>query len=104
MSFAPAQRGGGLTEAKISESDFVENFQPRKHFVRAGEKCKRLTHGELQHFVNVAVPIAHVEHAGFESRSFAFVADQFDIREELHFHRNRSVALACFATAAGNVE
>ena len=39
-----------------------------------------------------------------EARAFAFVADQFDVGQELHLHRHRAVALAGFAAAAGNIE
>ena len=61
-------------------------------------------HGELQHFVNIFVAVAHFQHAALEARAAAFLADQLHVGEELHLHGDRAVALAGFAAAAGDVE
>src|SRR6202171_6868643 len=54
--------------------------------------------------MNILAAIADLEHPGLVTRSFALLADQLDVREELHLDRNRTVTLATVAAAAGNVE
>src|SRR5260370_17381741 len=54
--------------------------------------------------MNILAAIADLEHPGLVTRSFAFLADQLDVREKLHLHRNRTVSLASLAAAAWNVE
>src|SRR5579862_5161706 len=61
-------------------------------------------HGEVQDLVNILAAIAYIENLRLVASSFALFADQFDVGEELHFHRDRAVALAGFAAASGNVE
>ena len=68
------------------------------------KEVDRFAHGQLQNFVDVQTVVVDFENARLVARSFAFLADQFDIGEELHLHRDRAVALADFAAAAGNVE
>ena len=58
----------------------------------------------MQHFVNIFFAIADLEHAALEARAAAFLADQLDVGQELHLDRDRAVALASFAAAAGNIE
>src|SRR5690242_21039030 len=48
--------------------------------------------------------VLHFEDAALEARAAAFLADEFDVREKLHFDGDGAVALAGFAAAAGNVE
>src|ERR1700722_6934646 len=54
--------------------------------------------------MNVLAAVAGLEHLRLVTRAFAFFADQLNIGEELHFHRNRAVALAGFTPPSGNVE
>ena len=68
------------------------------------EERDGLVHGQLQHFVNVQPVVADVEDAALEARAFALVADQLDIGQKLHLHRDGAVALAGFAASARNVE
>ena len=104
LRLAAGKRGAGLPEPQIAEADFFEHAQPRGDFRMRGEKCERLAHGQLQHFVNVFLSVAHFEHAALVARAAAFLADQFDVGQEPHFHRHGAIALARFAAAAGNVE
>ena len=48
--------------------------------------------------------IANLQHLRLVARAFALLADQFDVRQELHLDRHCAVALAGFAAPAGNVE
>ena len=54
--------------------------------------------------MNVLALVANLEHLRLVARAFAFVADQFDVGEKLHFDGDRAIALAVLAAAAGNVE
>ena len=42
--------------------------------------------------MNVPAVIAHGENLRLIARAFALLADQFDIGQKLHFHRDRAVA------------
>ena len=63
-----------------------------------------LVDGQLQHFVHIQPVVADIEDAALEARAFAFVADQLDVGQKLHFDGDGAVALAGFAAAAGDVE
>src|SRR5579872_7393899 len=63
-----------------------------------------LAHREAENFVNILVTIAHFQNSALEASAAAFLADEFDIREELHLDRDRAIALAGFAAATGNIE
>ena len=54
--------------------------------------------------MNVLAVIADFQHLWLVTRALAFLADQFDVGQELHFHRDRAVTLAGLATSAGDVE
>ena len=73
-------------------------------FGTPGEEVQRFLDGQIQHFMNILAAIADLEDLRLVARAFAFFTDQLHVGEELHFHRNRTVALAGFATAAGNIE
>ena len=65
---------------------------------------ERLANGHLKHLVNVLTFIEDFQNAALVSGSLAVLADQFDIREKLHFDRYRSIPLARFAAACLEVE
>src|SRR5712691_1097921 len=94
----------GLPQAQVAQTHLFENSQLRSDLWNSRKKCQSLANRELQHLMNVLFPVAHFEHAAFKARPAAFFADQFDVRQELHFYRHDAFALACFAAAAGNVE
>src|ERR1035441_7427170 len=54
--------------------------------------------------MNVLAVIADFQNFRLVTHALAFFANQFNIGEELHFHGDRTVTLAAFATSAGNVE
>jgi hypothetical protein len=70
----------------------------------AVEKRDGLIDGQLQHFVDVQAVVADFEDAGLEAGALALLADQLDIGQKLHLHRDGAIALAGFAAPAGNVE
>src|SRR5690348_5648265 len=67
LGFAARQRGGGLTEAEITEANFVQNAQLRDNFRYAIEKGQRFARRKSQNFVNVFAPITNFEDAALET-------------------------------------
>src|SRR5437763_1023088 len=53
LGFPAGQRGGGLTETQIAETDLAQHSQLRNDFRDVGEKCERFANGHLQHVMNV---------------------------------------------------
>src|SRR5579862_5022500 len=100
LGFAAGKRGGGLAEAEIAEADFLEDAQLAGDLGKAGEEVQGFADGEVENFVNVLVAEAHFEDGALEARAAAFLADELDVGEELHFDGDGAVALAGFAAAA----
>src|SRR5215831_14065303 len=82
LRLAAGKSGAGLAEAKIAEADFFEDTQASDGFGMSGKKRDRFTDRHLQDVVNVFLAVADFEHAAFEARAVAFVADEFHVGEE----------------------
>ena len=54
--------------------------------------------------MNVQTLVSDVENAALETRSLTLFAQQFNVGQELHFHRDSAIALAILATSARDVE
>ena len=54
--------------------------------------------------MDILAAIAHLECLRFVTRSFTLFADQLNVGKELHFYRNRAIALAGFTAPPRNVE
>src|SRR5258708_2931628 len=54
--------------------------------------------------MNILAAVTNLQYLRFVARAFALFADEFNVRQKLHFDGNGSIALADFAAAAGNVE
>src|SRR5712671_105434 len=54
--------------------------------------------------MNILAPVSDFEHLRLVARPFALFANQFNVGEKLHLHRNRAVPLTGLAPAPGNVE
>src|SRR5271157_519438 len=104
LSLAAGKCGGGLAKPQIAETDLIQDAKLGDNLGDASEKRECFARGKLQNFVDVFAAITDIEHAGFETRAAALFADQFDIGEKLHFHRDRAIALTRLAAPAGDVE
>src|SRR5712692_1813459 len=104
LRFAPGKGRGGLPQAQISEADFVQYFQFGNDFRSIDEERQRLAYRELQNLMDVLVMIADFQHAALEARAAAFLTDELDVRQKLHLHGDRAVALARLAAPARYVE
>src|SRR5258708_4732722 len=54
--------------------------------------------------MNILAAVANLQYLRFVARAFALFADEFNVRQKLHFDGNSSIALARFTPAAGNIE
>src|ERR1700733_1423071 len=104
LRFASGERGGGLSKPQIAKAYLIKAAQFFREPWSFREKSQRLANREIQNLVNVLALVMDLQHLRLIARAFAFVADQLDVGEELHFDCDRAVALAIFAAAAGNVE
>src|SRR6266851_3407494 len=75
LRFTPGKRGGGLSQAQISEADFVQHFQFGNDLWSIDEKCQRLAHRELQNLMDVFVVVTDFQDAALEARAAAFRAE-----------------------------
>src|SRR5439155_22953522 len=71
---------------------------------RVREMVHCFANRRIERFVNILPAIPYFEHLGLETLPFALFANQFDIRQKLHFNHHSSVTLAGLATSAWNVE
>src|ERR1044071_6478286 len=104
LRFAPAQRCGRLSEAKITEANFFQHAQRVSNLGMAGEILERLAHGEVQDLMNVFAFIADVEDLRLVARALAIFTQEFHIGEELHFDGYGAIALACLTASARDIK
>ena len=104
LRFATRKRRGRLSQAQVTEPDFIEHAKFVCDFGRIRKVLHRFAHRHFEHFVNVLSAITNFQHLGLEPFSLALLAYQFDVSKKLHFYGDRSIPLACLATAARHVE
>src|ERR1041385_1070871 len=63
-----------------------------------------LAHRHAQNFVDAFPAILSIKHFGLEAHPLAVLADQFHIREKLHFNSYRAISLAGFAASTRHIE
>ena len=93
-----------MAQPKIAQADFIQHAQAIGNLVDIAEERDRFAHSHIQHVVNILAAITHVEDLLLETRAVAFFTDQFDVREKLHFHSYRAVALTNFAAPTRHIE
>src|SRR5439155_441360 len=71
---------------------------------RVREMVHCFANRHIDRFVNILPAIPYFEHLGLETFPFALFANQFDIRQKLHFNHHSPVTLAGLATSTWNVE
>ena len=104
LRFAAGQRRRRLAEPQVAKADLVEHLQPAQHLRRAGEERQRLAHGQVEHLIDVAALVPHLEHLRPEALAVALLARHEHVGEELHLDADDAFALAGLAAAAGHVE
>src|SRR5450755_3929179 len=109
LRLASRQRGDGLTEAQIIESDFGKRRQPQANFLIRGKKRQRCGDGEIQYIGDalgreIASRQFDVEHVGAVAAAVAIRTTQIHVRQELHFDVLESIAAACRTAAIAGIE
>ncbi len=104
LRFAAGKSCRGLSQTEIAEADFIENVQFAQDPGHANKELQCFADRQSQNLVDILVAKAHFEHAALEARAPAFLADQLDVRQELHLDGDRAVALASLAAASRDVE
>src|ERR1019366_4732038 len=104
LRLAARKRRRRLPQPQISQPNFLQRPQLLRDLWHFRKKLQSFLNGEVQNFVNVLPAIPHVEHGWLIARPLTLLANQFDVGQELHLHRDRAVALACLTTPARNVE
>src|SRR6185369_2692547 len=99
LSFSAGERGGRLPQSKVAESYIIENAQPVGYSRQIREEGHRLSHGQLEHFVDVLVPVFDIQERTLEARALALFAYQFDIGQKLHLDCDRTVTLTGLTAA-----
>src|SRR5260370_4032498 len=102
--FLHGKRCGGLPEAQVAESNFIQDTEFRNNLGNVDEKRQRFANRQLQYFVDILPVIANFQNSALEARASALFADEFDVRKKLHLHGDCTIALAALAAAARNVE
>ena len=59
LGLTSGKRGGRLTQAEISQTYLIEDFEFGDHARHAGEEVQGLAHGEAKDFVDVFIAIPH---------------------------------------------
>ena len=104
LGFSARKRGGRLTQPQITQTDFIQQLQARDQTGCVMKESDGLAYRQLQHLVDIQAVIPDFQNAALETSALAFVAEQFDVGEELHVNGHRAVALAGLAPSTGHVE
>ena len=93
LRLAARQRRRRLAEPQVAEADLVEHLQPAQHLRRAAEEGQRLAHGHVEHLVDAAPAVFHLEHLRLEALALALIARHEHVGEELHLDLDFPFAL-----------
>ena len=104
LRFAAGKRGRRLSQPQIAEAHVGQHLQLLREALVAAEKLDGFIDGQLQNFVDVQAVVFDLEDAGLEAGALALLANQLDIGQKLHLHRDGAIALAGFAAPSWNVE
>src|SRR5258706_5124791 len=94
LRFTTRQRGGRLTQAQVTQTNFIKYAELVYDFCDVAEEGERFTDGHVQHVMNILAAIAHVQNLLFETCTLAFFTNQFDVCKKLHFDSHGDVSLA----------
>src|SRR5665647_2453529 len=104
LELAAGESGRRLAELEVAEADLDEGIELLRDLRPAGEKEAGFGDAQAEDLVDILAVPADVEDLLFEALALAGVADEADVRKELHLDDLDPGPLAVFAAAAGRVE
>src|SRR5712691_11047492 len=104
LRLAARERRRRLAQPHVAQADVDQRLQLSGDRRNRGEEAGRLAHGHLQHFVDVAALVAHLQRLAVVALAVAHVAGDVDVGQEVHLDLGDAIALAGLATAALDVE
>src|SRR5918995_418982 len=93
-----------LPQAQVAEPDLVEYLEAAEHLWRAAEERQRFAYGHVQHLVDAATAILHLQYLRLEPFAVAVFARHEHVSEKLHLDLHDAFTLAGLAAATGDVE
>src|SRR5512142_2808192 len=104
LRFAARERGHGLAQPEVFETDIGERPQCAFQVGASGEKCERLRHGHVEH-IRDRFPIDRdLEYFRTITPALAIGTEQIHSREKLHFDVLEAVATARGTAPVARIE
>src|SRR5690606_28404381 len=100
LRLAAGERGGGLAEREVTETDGVERFEAVHDFRYVAKKHAGVAHGHVEHVGDGVAVKEDFERLAVEALALAAGTRRVGVGHELHVELDDAVALAAFATAA----
>ena len=104
LRLTAGQRGGGLPQLNVAETDLAHGFQPPRDLRHVGEELTRLIHRHIQHFIDIFAFVAHLERFLVVAAALAHIARHINIRQEVHLDFEQAVTRTRLAAAALDIE
>ena len=104
LRLAARERRRWLAELDIAEADILDDLELARDARYVLEERDGLVNRHVEHIGDVLALVLDFERLAVIARAFADLAGHVDVRQEMHFNLQDTVALACFAAAALDVE
>ncbi len=105
LCLAAAQRGHGLTQLHVAETDRLKRLEPAYDLTVTIEEAARFVRRHVQHVGNgSAAPQSYVENLRAETAAVTVRTPDVDVAQELHFHALKTVPRARRAASRARVE
>ena len=93
-----------MPQADVAQSHVLQRLEFPENARDRREKLHRLAHRELQHFGDGQPLVTHLERLAVVATAVADVAEDVDLRQELHLDAQRPLSLAGLAAPPLDVE
>ena len=104
LGFTARQRSGGLPQTNVGQTDVHQGLQLTRQRRDGVKELARLFDGHVQHFVDGLAFVLNFQRFAVIAFTFALVARDVDVRQEVHLNFDDAIALARFTAAAAHVK
>ena len=104
LRLAAGQRGGGLAELDIAQTDLAHSLQSACNLGHVGEELTRFIYRHIQHFIDIFALVAHLERFLVVAAALAHIARHINIRQEVHLDFEQAVTRTRLASTALDIE